>query len=178
MAGEAEQRPERLERNPFGVTHYATGDKLDETLCGAQPGMLSCGEQLVDCLDCRRLAGWVVTKCTSCGCTVTNGKRPNHQVGCDLSHMTADMLIAWAQIEQDNDDPLGPQQPCPNCQRPMDGLGWRVRPHDCDSNPLNCRHPEFWIGPWGDCRYCSTQEVVLAALGANKPQGIIMFGST
>lgn len=75
--------------------------------------------------------------------------------------------------------PFEPQQPCPSCERPMDGVGWRNEPHDCDTdNPLACRHPEFWIGPFGNCPTCTTEEVLVAALKLNRPQGIIMFGST
>jgi hypothetical protein len=40
-------------------THYATGDGLDRPLCGAEDfAMLSCGEHLVSCPDCRRIMDW------------------------------------------------------------------------------------------------------------------------
>lgn len=79
----------------------------------------------------------------------------------------------------DPSDLFGPQQPCPSCQIPMGGLGWRVVPHECEftMEPLRCpkEHAEFWLGPWGHCGFCSTQEIAFAVLKMNRPQVVISF---
>lgn len=70
--------------------------------------------------------------------------------------------------------PFEPQQPCPSCQQPMGGVGWVNAPHDCTTdNPLACPHSEFWIGPWGNCEDCTTEQVLVAALGMNKAIGVL-----
>lgn len=61
--------------------------------------------------------------------------------------------------------PFEPQQPCPSCNKPMDGVGWINAPHDCNaSDALACRHSEFWTGPLGNCPTCSTEQVAVALL--------------
>ena len=60
-------------------------------------------------------------------------------------------------------DNFEPQQPCPSCGKPMDGLRWRNEDHECSAiGPLQCPHPKHWLGPYGNCRTCSTQQVAEA----------------
>lgn len=59
------------------------------------------------------------------------------------------------------------QQPCPSCGEPMSGLSWRCEDHECEfylTQPLKCslQHSEFWMGPWGHCRKCSSEQIALA----------------
>lgn len=52
------------------------------------------------------------------------------------------------------------QQPCPSCGEPMSGLGWRTSCHHEDG--LRCPDASHWMGPWGHCAKCSTEQVALA----------------